>query len=76
MNINAEKIDEKRETLHFKGLSGEAKKELLKYYEFLLFKYREEKPGMFIDDIVQRIEKLSWKMGRKLYKSRDELYER
>ncbi len=76
MNTNAEKADGKREVYHFGGLPNEAKKELLKYYEFLLYKYREEKSGIFMNDIAQRIEKLSWEMGGKLYKSRDELYER
>lgn len=61
--------------LDFEILPKEARKELFDFYEFLVDKYKKH----LVKDtnkIDKDLEELSWKMGRKLYSSREELYER
>ncbi len=66
----------KRPALDFKNLPDEAIAELKHFYEYLLHKYTGRKKTALKKDIVKNVEKLSWSMGAKLYKHRDELHER
>ena len=64
------------EILNMDGLPEEAKKELIEHYNILKTKYKKNKKYSKIDEILKEIENLSWDMGEKLYKTREELYER
>ncbi len=64
-----------RNTINVNNLPDEAKKELGYFYNYLLFKYKGKKQERK-KDILASVEKLSWRMGSKLYRHRDELYER
>ena len=62
--------------INFKNLSDEAIDELVHFYEYLIHKYKRKKKKLSETNILKDVEKMSWGMGEKLYKSRDELYER
>ncbi len=62
--------------INFKNLPNEAIDELYRFYEYLIHKYKRRKKKVHKENILKDVEKMSWDMGKKLYKSRDELYER
>ena len=62
--------------IDFKNLPNEAIDELYRFYEYLIHKYKRRKKKVQKENILNNVEKMSWDMGKKLYKSRDELYER
>ncbi len=63
-------------TINFKNLPDEAINELIEFYNYLIHKYKRKKKRISENNILKDIEKMSWDMGKKLYKSRAELYER
>ena len=65
-----------RSMIDFKNLPNEAIDELYRFYEYLIHKYKKRKKKVHKENILKNVEKMSWDMGKKLYKSRDELYER
>ena len=62
--------------IDFKNLPNEAMDELYRFYEYLIHKYKRRKKKVHKKNILKNVEEMSWDMGKKLYKSRDELYER
>lgn len=62
--------------IDFKNLPNEAIDELYRFYEYLIHKYKRRKKKVHKENILKNVEKMRWDMGKKLYKSRDELYER
>ena len=65
----------KKLDIDFENLPEEAIKELYNFYEYIIYKYGREKK-VNLNEIMKNIDKLSWQMGEKLYKTRDELHER
>jgi len=65
----------KKLDIDFENLPEEAIKELYNFYEYIIYKYGRKKK-VNLNEIMKNIDKLSWQMGEKLYKTRDELHER
>jgi hypothetical protein len=61
--------------IDLKNLPSQAIEELQSFYEYLLYKYKKNNSPHF-PDVQTELHDLSWKMGEKLYKHRDDLYER
>jgi hypothetical protein len=76
MSTRIGKFGNESKAIDFDNLPDEAKRELSNFYEYLVYKYGEKKKKADSNDVITSIEELSWEMGEKLYKSRDELYER
>ena len=68
---------ENRIEIDLNRLPEPVRKELLDFYEFLLLKYSLQKnePDAGVD-FGSFIETQGWSMGAKLYRTRDDLYER
>lgn len=62
--------------INFKNLPDDAINELIQFYDYLIHKYKRKKKKISETNILRNIDKMSWNMGKKLYKSREELYER
>lgn len=63
------------EHINLENLPSQALKELKVFYEYLLYKYKKN-DSLNSNDTQKELDNLSWKMGEKLYKHRDDLYER
>jgi len=62
--------------INFKNLPDDAINELTQFYNYLIHKYKKKKKKISGTNILRDVDKMSWNMGKKLYKSREELYER
>jgi len=62
--------------INFKNLPDDATNELTQFYNYLIHKYKKKKKKISGTNILRDVDKMSWNMGKKLYKSREELYER
>ncbi len=76
MPVKTQKADITNNVINFNKLPAEAKEELQYFYNFLLYKYRGKRKKIQRVSLARAVEKLSWKMGERLFTSRDELYER
>jgi len=62
--------------INFKNLPDDAINELTQFYNYLIHKYKKKKRKISGTNILRDVDKMSWDMGKKLYKSREELHER
>jgi len=62
--------------INIKNLPDDAINELTQFYNYLIHKYKKKKKKISGTNILRDVDKMSWNMGKKLYKSREELYER
>jgi hypothetical protein len=69
-------LKKKQTVFDINTLPENAVTELMLFYEFLIHKYGKQESAMRTRNIPEAIEKLSWDMGGKLFRNRDELYER
>ncbi|MCL4457904.1 MAG: DUF2281 domain-containing protein [Nitrospirae bacterium] len=76
MPIKTQKANITNNVINFNKLPAEAKEELQHFYDFLVYKYRGKRKKIQRVSLGRTVEKLSWKMGERLFTSRDELYER
>jgi hypothetical protein len=76
MNVRIKKQEHGVGAIDLSKLPSRALNELSSFYEFLLFKYHKKARKDSPEHILKGIEKLSWNMGKKLFKDRSELYER